>query len=73
MSETQTETTMTPQEIGAHALAKAVEHADRADRYLTRPFGTVEENTGRITLHGDLAAVYAHVATAAATLTADNA
>ncbi|MFI9059814.1 hypothetical protein ACIGXQ_35650 [Streptomyces anulatus] len=61
-----TGTTKTPQEIGAHALAKAVEHADR---YLTRPSGTVEENAGRIAMYGGLAGVYAHVAKAAAALT----
>lgn len=66
-----TGTTKTPQEIGAHALAKAVEHADQADRYVTRPFGTIAENNARIAMFGDLAAVYAHVAKAAAALTGD--
>ncbi|WP_097867429.1 hypothetical protein [Streptomyces sp. rh34] len=63
----------TPQEIGTHALAKAVEHADRADRYVTRPFGSDKENHARIAMYGNLATAYAQIAKAAAALTTDNA
>ncbi|WP_069751618.1 hypothetical protein [Streptomyces sp. EN16] len=70
---TQTETAMTPQEIGAHALAKAVKYADRADRYATSDRGTDEFNHARIAVYGGLAAVYAEVAKAAAALTGGSA
>ncbi|MFJ1788358.1 hypothetical protein ACIOML_29140 [Streptomyces anulatus] len=68
----ETETTKTPQEIGAHALAKAVRYADWADWHATGGRGTDEFNDGRIAVYGGLAAVYAEVAKAAAAV-ADNA
>ncbi|WP_405479898.1 hypothetical protein [Streptomyces anulatus] len=63
---TQTETTKTPQEIGAHALTKAVRYADWADWHATSGRGTDEFNHARIAVYGGLAAVYAEVAKAAA-------
>ncbi|WP_406190188.1 hypothetical protein OH791_33670 [Streptomyces anulatus] len=68
---TQTETTKTPQEIGVHALAKAVKYADQADRYASSERGTDEFNHGRVATYGGLAAVYAEVAKAAAALAAE--
>lgn len=67
-----TETAMTPQEIGAHALAKAVKYADRADRYASSDRGTDEFNHARVATYGGLATVYAEVAKAAAAVAADN-
>ncbi|WP_406145001.1 hypothetical protein [Streptomyces anulatus] len=68
---TQTETAKTPQEIGAHALAKAVKYADHADRYASSERCTDEFNQARIATYGGLAAVYAEVAKAAAAVAAD--
>ncbi len=68
---TQTETTKTPQEIGAHALAKAVKYADRADRYANSGRGTDEINHSYIAAYGGLATVYAEVAKAAAAVAAE--
>ncbi|WP_435597086.1 hypothetical protein [Streptomyces anulatus] len=61
---TQTETR--PQEIAAQALAKAVEYADRADRYVKLDRHFDEFVSSRITAYGGLATVYAEVAKAAA-------
>lgn len=68
---TQTETTKTPQEIGAHALAQAVKYAYRADRYASSDRGTDEFNHARVATYGGLAAVYAEVAKAAAAVAAE--
>ncbi|MFJ2707832.1 hypothetical protein ACIO3R_32230 [Streptomyces sp. NPDC087428] len=62
----------TPQEIGIHALAKAVEYADKADLYANATYSSVQQNAAHIAIYGDLATVYADIAKAAA-LTADNA
>ncbi|WP_097930901.1 MULTISPECIES: hypothetical protein [unclassified Streptomyces] len=69
---TQTETTKTPQEIGVHALAKAVKYADQAARYSDTTFTGLEVNGPAIAAFTGLATVYADIAKAAA-LVADRA
>ncbi|MBQ1118542.1 hypothetical protein [Streptomyces sp. C3-3] len=64
---TQTETT-TPQDIGTHALARAVEYADKAASYSGGTFSGVQENAPVVAVYSSLAAVYADVAKAAAAL-----
>lgn len=58
-----------PQEIGAHALNKAVEYADKADRIASSSFTGASQNAEHIAIYGGLAAVYADIAKAAAALT----
>ncbi|MEV1087999.1 hypothetical protein [Streptomyces microflavus] len=59
----------TPQEIGTRALTKAVEYADKADRFAGAPISGVKEYADYIAIYGGLAAVYADIAKAAAALT----
>lgn len=56
----------TPQDIGTHALGKAVEYADKAAR---RAVTGAEQNADYIAIYGGLATVYADIAKAAAALT----
>ncbi|MFJ6239526.1 hypothetical protein ACIQH0_36200 [Streptomyces griseus] len=66
---TQTETA-TPQAIGAHALTRAMEYADRASRYAAHDTAaSLRQNEAAIAAFSGLAAVYADVAKAAAALT----
>ncbi|MEU3204266.1 hypothetical protein ABZ702_10350 [Streptomyces cyaneofuscatus] len=62
----------TPQEIGTHALNKAVHYADKADRYAGGTFAGAEANAEHIAIYGGLATVYADIAKAAAALTDNN-
>ncbi|MFD6801122.1 hypothetical protein [Streptomyces cyaneofuscatus] len=59
----------TPQEIGTHALSKAVHYADKADRFASTPISGVKEYADYIAIYGGLAKVYADIAKAAAALT----
>ncbi|WP_128817431.1 hypothetical protein [Streptomyces sp. S063] len=61
----------TPQEIGTHALTKAVEYAGKADRLASSSFTSASQNSEHIAIYGGLATVYADIAKAAAALTAD--
>ncbi|MFJ5046374.1 hypothetical protein [Streptomyces sp. NPDC088719] len=63
---------LTPQEIGTQALAKAVEHANRADRLASSSFTSASQNAEHIAIYGGLATIYADIAKAAAALTANN-
>ncbi|MEI5032437.1 hypothetical protein RB201_04350 [Streptomyces sp. S1A(2023)] len=69
-TQAKTETT-TPQDIGARALTRAVEYADKASRYANGTFTGVQENAPVIAVYGGLATVYAEVAKAAAALAAE--
>ncbi|MFI1525479.1 hypothetical protein [Streptomyces griseus] len=60
-----------PQEIAAQALAKAMEYADRADRYAKSDRDIDEFMSSRITAYSGLATVYAEVARAAAAVAAE--
>ncbi|EGE43174.1 hypothetical protein GTY83_19065 [Streptomyces sp. SID4928] len=64
----ETKTVKTPQEIGTHALAKAVVYADRADRYARSDRDIDEFMSSRITAYSGLATVYAEIAKAAAAI-----
>ncbi|WP_031058643.1 hypothetical protein [Streptomyces sp. NRRL F-5702] len=62
--------TTTPQEIGTHALRRAVHYADKAEQYTTGGPANLAANETVITTYTGLAALYADLATAAAALTA---
>lgn len=62
----------TPQEIGTHALTRAVHYADKAAAYADFSAGSTEANAPLIAALGGLAGVYADIARAAA-LTTNNA
>ncbi|MFF0506842.1 hypothetical protein ACFYUH_24995 [Streptomyces fimicarius] len=62
----------TPQEIGARALSKAAEYADKAERLAGSSFTSAKDNAEHIAIYSGLATVYADIAKAAA-LTSDNA
>lgn len=61
----------TPQEIGTHALNRAVQWAGKAHRMAEPGPGTAESNAAIIAAYSGLAAVYADIAKAAAALTAN--
>ncbi|WP_097982827.1 hypothetical protein [Streptomyces sp. f150] len=55
-----------PSEIGAYALNKAVEYADKAERLAGSSFTSAKDNADHIAIYGGLATVYADIAKAAA-------
>ncbi|MEU2800254.1 hypothetical protein [Streptomyces sp. NPDC007117] len=62
----------TPQDIGTHALNRAVEWAGKAHRMAEPGPGTAEANATIIAAYSGLATAYADIAKAAAALTTDN-
>ncbi|MFE3678756.1 hypothetical protein [Streptomyces griseus] len=61
-----------PQEIAAHALAKAVEHANKAGRFAAHDTAhSLRENEAAIAVYSGLATVYAEIAKAATALAAE--
>ncbi|MGW4254146.1 hypothetical protein [Streptomyces californicus] len=61
--------TTTPQEIGTHALRRAVHYADKAEQHATGGAANMAANSTTITTYTGLAALYAEMAKAAAALT----